>query len=129
MKLQWPRGVVVITTAQLHSTKPALKFCRGSNPACSMLKISDDEELYIVGKGGHHPPPFSRSTPFLEIQDVPTFQRFIRKTIVLNNSCNHFVYNFYPQFWKNVCKGGEIQTWYNAFMKRGLSFRERNMKL
>ena len=38
-----------------------------------------------------------RSTPFLEIQDAPTFHRFIRKTKVLNNSCNQFVYNFYPQ--------------------------------
>ena len=27
------RGVVVITTAQLHSTKPELTFCAGSNPA------------------------------------------------------------------------------------------------
>ena len=27
------RGVVVITTAQLHSTKPELRFCAGSNPA------------------------------------------------------------------------------------------------
>ena len=29
----WHRGVVVITTAQLHSTKPELRFCAGSNPA------------------------------------------------------------------------------------------------
>ena len=27
------RGVVVITTTQLHSTKPELSFCAGSNPA------------------------------------------------------------------------------------------------
>ena len=25
----WHRGVVVITTAQLHSTKPELRFCSG----------------------------------------------------------------------------------------------------
>ena len=30
---KWRRGVVVITTAQLHSTKPELRFCAGSNPA------------------------------------------------------------------------------------------------
>ena len=50
-------------------------------------------------------PPFSRSTPpfskipppFLEIQDVPTFHRTIRKTKELNNACNQFVYSFYPQ--------------------------------
>ena len=29
----WRHGVVVITTAQLHSTKPELRFCAGSNPA------------------------------------------------------------------------------------------------
>ena len=55
-------------------------------------------ELNIVGKGVYTPPPhlFKNST-FLEIQDVPTFQRFIGKTKVLNNSCNRFVYNLYPQ--------------------------------
>ena len=42
-------------------------------------------------------PPFSKIPPFLEIQDVPTFHSFIRKTKVLNNSCNQFVCNFYPQ--------------------------------
>ena len=29
-------GVVVIITAQLHSTKPELRFCAGSNPAHDM---------------------------------------------------------------------------------------------
>ena len=40
----------------------------------------------IVGKGAHAPPPFSKIPPFLEIQDVPTSHRSIRKTKVLNNS-------------------------------------------
>ena len=43
--LLWRRGVVVITTAQLHSTKPELRFCTGSNPACSVLEIRDGEDL------------------------------------------------------------------------------------
>ena len=42
--------VVIITTAQLHSTKPELRFCTGSNPACgvspcrefAMVRISDN---------------------------------------------------------------------------------------
>ena len=42
-------------------------------------------------------PPFSKIPAFLYIKDAPTFHRFIRKTKVLNNSCNQFVYNFYPQ--------------------------------
>ena len=54
----------------------------------------------IVGKGSHGP-LFSRSTPpfphFLEIQDVPTFFRPIRKTKVLNESFNQLLYKFYPQ--------------------------------
>ena len=41
----WHCGVVVITTAQLHSTKPELRFCVGSYPACSMLEIRDGEDL------------------------------------------------------------------------------------
>ena len=43
----------------------------------------------------HH--PFSKIPPFLEIEDIPIFHRFIRKTKVLDNPCNHFVYNSYPQ--------------------------------
>ena len=67
----------------------------------------------IDGKGGHTAPPFSKIPPFLEIQDVPTFHRSIRKTKELNNSFKQFAYNFYPQsilFWKNVYKSGEMQT-------------------
>ena len=41
----WRRGVVVITTAQLHSTKPELRFCVGSNPAGSVSEIRDGEDL------------------------------------------------------------------------------------
>ena len=41
----WRCGVVVITTAQLHSTKPELRFCAGSNPARGVSKIRDGEDL------------------------------------------------------------------------------------
>ena len=34
------------TTAQLHSTKPELRFCAGSNPACSVSEIRDGEDLW-----------------------------------------------------------------------------------
>ena len=37
--------VVIITTAQLHSTKPELRFCAGSNPARGMSEIHDGEDL------------------------------------------------------------------------------------
>ena len=41
----WRRGVVVVTTAQLHSTKPELRFCAGSNPAGDVSEIRDGEDL------------------------------------------------------------------------------------
>ena len=41
----WCHGVVVITTAQLHSTKPELRFCAGSNPARGVSEIRDGEDL------------------------------------------------------------------------------------
>ena len=41
----WRRGVVVITTAQLHSTKPELRLCAGSNPAHGVSEIRDGEDL------------------------------------------------------------------------------------
>ena len=37
-------GVVVIITAQLHSTKPELRFCAGSNPAFGMSEICNGED-------------------------------------------------------------------------------------
>ena len=43
--LQWRRGAVVITTAQLHSTKSELRFCTGSNTARGMSNIRDGEDL------------------------------------------------------------------------------------
>ena len=38
------RGVVVIITAQLHSTKPELRFCAGSNSARGVSEIRDGED-------------------------------------------------------------------------------------
>ena len=45
--ISWRRGVVVITTAQLHSTKPELRFCAGSNPARGVSEIRDGEDLRL----------------------------------------------------------------------------------
>ena len=44
--MPWPCGVVVITTAQFHSTKPELRFCAGSNPSCGVSEIHDGEDLW-----------------------------------------------------------------------------------
>ena len=40
----WCHGVVVITTAQLHSTKPELRLCTGSNLACNVSEICNCED-------------------------------------------------------------------------------------
>ena len=45
VKIKHRRGVVVITTTQLHSTKPELRFCAGSNPAHGVSEIRDGEDL------------------------------------------------------------------------------------
>ena len=37
----WRRGVVAITTAQLHSSKPEHDFCASSNPARGVSEIRD----------------------------------------------------------------------------------------
>ena len=37
---------MVITTAQLHSTKPELRFCAGSNPVCGVLEIRHGGDLW-----------------------------------------------------------------------------------
>ena len=41
----WRRGVVVITTVQLHSSKPELRFCAGLNPASGVSEIRDGENF------------------------------------------------------------------------------------
>ena len=46
MMVPWCRGVVIITTAQLHSTKPELRFCAGSSPARGMSEIRNGDDLW-----------------------------------------------------------------------------------
>ena len=42
----WRCGVAVITTAQVHLTKPELRFCAGSNPTRSISEIRDGKDLW-----------------------------------------------------------------------------------
>ena len=42
----WHRDVVVITTAQLNSTNPEVRFCADSNPASGVTEIRDAEGLW-----------------------------------------------------------------------------------
>ena len=60
--LMWRLGVAVITTAQLHSTKPELRFCAGSNPARGMSEIRDGEDLWQWSRLETRLNAFRRST-------------------------------------------------------------------
>ena len=55
-------SVVVITTAQLHSTKPELRFCKGSNLACGMSKICNGGDLWQWSRLEIRQNVFRRST-------------------------------------------------------------------
>ena len=41
----WCRGEVVITIAQLHRTKPVVRFCAGSSPDRGVSEIRNGEDL------------------------------------------------------------------------------------
>ena len=58
----WHRGVLVMTTAQLHSTKPELRFWAGSNPARGVLEIRDGEDLWQWSRLERRLNAFRRST-------------------------------------------------------------------
>ena len=45
IRISWRRGAVVVTTAQLYSTKSELRFCAGSKPARGVSEICDGEDL------------------------------------------------------------------------------------
>ena len=75
---QWRRGVVDITTAQLHSTKPELSFCTGSNPARGVSEIHDGEDLWQWSRLEIRLNTFRRST-------IPQKQFIV---IIIKHACN-----------------------------------------
>ena len=58
----WRRGIAVIITAQLHPTKPELRFCAGSNPARGVSEIRDSEDLWRWSRLEIRLSAFCRST-------------------------------------------------------------------
>ena len=76
--------VVVITTAQLHSSKPELRFCAGSNPARGVSDICDGEDLWQWSRIEIRLNAFRRST---------TLQKqFIKKTLIFNELMWHLIH-------------------------------------
>ena len=52
----------LVPTAQIHSAKPELRFCIGSNPARKVSKIRDGEDLWQWSQLEIRLNPFHRST-------------------------------------------------------------------
>ena len=68
--------VAIITTAQLNSTKPELRFCAGSNPARGVSEIRDGEDLWQWSRLEIRLNAFHRST-------IPQKQFFIIIIIII----------------------------------------------
>ena len=73
---------MVITIAQLHSTKPKLWFCVGSNPARCMSDIRDGEDLHLYHHHHHH--HHHHQKQYL-INGKAIFTNCLYKSIVLAN--------------------------------------------
>ena len=71
------RGVVVITTAQVHLSKPELRFYADSNPAYGVLEIRDGKDLWQWSRLEIKLNAFRRSTipqkQFSSVQYIPIF--------------------------------------------------------
>ena len=105
MKSPWWRcGVVVITTAQLHSTKPELRSCADSNPAHGVSEIRDGEDLWQWSWLEIRLNAFRRSTipqkQFIIIMKTNP-EKFIVKNYLVSNSIVNLISTF---IWKQLLK-------------------------
>ena len=111
----WLRGVVVITTAQLHSTKPKLRFCAGSKPACGVSEIRDGEDLWQWSRLEIRLDVFRRSTipqkqfiTILIIIIIIIIIKYWKVNIKIRNIISNCIYTIYgqlcllPKAWKIV---------------------------
>ena len=85
----WRRVVVVITTAQLYSTKPELRFCTGSISDCGVLEICNGEDLWQWSRMEIRLNVFRRST-------IPQKQFIIIIIIILNVTFFQLLLGKYP---------------------------------
>ena len=78
-----PEGALLPRLLEGFIGGPCIKDARESSTAKNYCLVST-----VGGKGVHTSSPFSRIPSFLEIEDVPTFYRPIKKTKVLRDSFN-----------------------------------------
>ena len=104
---QWCSGIVVITTAQLHSTKPEIRFCAGSNLARGVSEIRDGEDLWQWSRLEIRLNVFRRST-------IPQRQFIIIIIIIIIH--HHHLDNIWFLYSKHVYTGSVIK--YMQFHKQ-----------
>ena len=96
-------NVVVITTAQLNSTKPELRFCASSNPARGVSEIRGGEDLWQWSRLEIKLNAFRRST-------IPQKQFIIIIIIMIK---------FSPVFWIL----GKLNVFPIVIVNKGFNFR------
>ena len=87
----WRRGVVVITTEQLYSTKSELRLCAGSNSAREVSEIHGGEDLWQWPRLEVKWNTFRRST-------ISQKQSSYKKCLILVKVFCIHVFLFYSQF-------------------------------
>ena len=97
-----------VTTAQLHSTKPELRFCAGSNPARGVTKIRDGEDLWQWSRLEIRLNAFRRST-------IPQKQVII--IIIIIKVCQPYPIascNFSLTLWSHNLSAGQPLNIFNV---------------
>ena len=120
----WRRGVVLITTAQLHSTKPELRFCAGSNPARGVSEIRDGENLWQWSRLEIKLDAFRRSTKpqnqFISIISMNHELDFDIKSIFLDHpassQCQKWSFWFEKQDLQYSVMWWKFKVFFNKFI-------------
>ena len=104
---------MVITTAQLRSTKPEFRFCAGLNPACGVSEIRDGKDLWQWSRLEIRLNAFRRST-------IPQKQFII--IIIINGDTQkkllgrfRHIHAYSGIFRHNEAYSGIIQTYLGTF--------------
>ena len=135
-------SAVVITTAQLHSTKPKLRFCAGSNPARGVLEIHDGEDLWQWSRLEIRLNAFGRSSIpqlcwslFLNKNAGLQYWSFIKKRLqhscfpmTLRNFSEHICERLFERFatWaNNITSNGK---WRRHFFKNKQHNKQQEVK-